>query len=124
MLRGQGIELHPAQGRILFALWQHGPMSIQELSRRTSLGKSTLTSMLDRLESAGHLRRAADPADRRKIILHLTAQNHRLHRRYEQVSAEMTGLFYQGIPAAHVDQFELMLEKILANLERFDAGKS
>ncbi|MFX0170901.1 MAG: MarR family winged helix-turn-helix transcriptional regulator [Candidatus Hodarchaeota archaeon] len=56
-LKKYGItEINPAQGRILFALWRNNGLSIVELSKETALSKSTLTSMLDRLENIGHVK--------------------------------------------------------------------
>src|SRR4030042_153969 len=63
-LKESGIEINPAQGRIMFALWQNDGISIQELAKKTQLGKSTLTSMLDRLEAMGDLRRPRPDPDR------------------------------------------------------------
>ena len=34
MLRERGLDIHPGHGRILFVLWQHGPMPIHDLARR------------------------------------------------------------------------------------------
>lgn len=121
MLRARGIRLNPGQGRIMFALWQFGSMPIQELATRTSLTKSTLTSMLDGLERLGHLRRVADPDDRRRIIIQLTAGHRSLHALYEKVSAEMTSLFYDGFSEAAIDRFEQDLQRILDNLKKHDA---
>lgn len=50
-------EFNGAQGKILYVLWQHDHISIIELSRLTGLANTTLTSMLDRMEAAGLLRR-------------------------------------------------------------------
>lgn len=120
-LKGHGLDaLNPAQGRILFVLWEEDGIPIQELARRTSLGKSTLTSMLDRLEDAGHLRRVPSRVDRRRIDIRLTAKDRALRESYRAVSAEMLGLFYRGIPAGEIDAFEQTLARILSNLE--DAG--
>lgn len=110
-------EINPAQGRILFALWSEDNISIQELAKRTSLGKSTLTSMLDRLEEAGHICRVPSGDDRRKIMIRLTEKNRRLRTIYDQVSAEMTALFYDGFSGKEIDQFEEYLHRILATLE-------
>ena len=52
-----GTEINPAQGRVLFALWKVNGISITTLAKETALEPSTLTSMLDRLESAGFVRR-------------------------------------------------------------------
>jgi DNA-binding MarR family transcriptional regulator len=120
MLRERGIPTNPALGRILFVLWEHGPLPIHELARRVSLGKSTLTSALDRLESQGHVARVRSPEDRRMIRVELTP-NRTLHDLYEEVSREMTEIFYAGIAPDRVAGFEQTLEKILENLTSFES---
>ncbi len=116
-LKEHGIhDLNPAQGRILFALWQEDGVPIETLARRTGLGPSTLTRMLDNLERAGHLAREASATDRRKQIVRLTETHHALRRSYDEVSGEMTDLFYQGFAGAEIDAFESYLERILRNL--------
>lgn len=116
-------EINPAQGRILFALWQKDGITIQELARKTSLGKSTLTSMLDRLEVAGYLIRVPSNEDRRKIIIKRTEKDRKLQDVYLQVSREMTSLFYRGFKAKEMDEFEACLSRILDNLQSFEKGK-
>jgi len=111
-------EINPAQGRILFALWREDGISIQELAKRTSLGKSTLTSMLDRLEEIGHLSRVPSGDDRRKILIVLTKKNKLLRGVYDHVSEEMTELFYKGLSADEMNGFEGFLRRILDNLEQ------
>lgn len=118
-LREHGVEkINPAQGRILFVLWQEDGISIHELARRTSLGKSTLTGMLDRLERAGELRRAPAEGDRRKTLIFLTDKDRALRETYDRVSAEMNELYYAGFSPAEIDVFERDLARILANLEQ------
>ena len=124
-LKAHGIdEINPAQGRILFVLWQEDGISIQELARRTSLGKSTLTNMLDRLESSGHLRRARSAQDRRQIRIQRTPKDKALEARYADVSQEMTKLFYRGFSPTETDCFEDSLKRILNNLTAFEASGS
>lgn len=117
-LRHYGLDqINPAQGRILFVLWQEDGISITELARRTSLGKSTLTSMLDRLESAGYLRRVASKDDRRVITIHRTMKDESFRRAFLAVSVEMTSEWYGGFSKQERGQFEDFLRRILANLE-------
>jgi DNA-binding MarR family transcriptional regulator len=111
-------EINPAQGRILFVLWEKDGIPIQVLARKTSLGKSTLTSMLDRLEESGHIRRVPSQEDRRTIIITLTEKDKKLRNAYNKVSNEMTALFYRGLSVKEVDVFERNLEHILDNLEK------
>lgn len=113
-------DINPAQGRILFALWQKDNIPIQELSKRTSLGKSTLTRMLDKLETTGHLIRVFPDEDRRKIFIQLTDENKKMKKAYEDVSVEMTGLYYEGFSDSEITQFEQFLARIFYNLENHE----
>ena len=73
LLKAHGMEeLSGAQGRILFVLWQEDNIAIVELSRRTLLAKTTLTSMLDHMEASDFLTRRYDSKDRRQIRICLT----------------------------------------------------
>lgn len=121
LLRERGIDFNSAQGRILFVLWEKDGIPIKELSNKTQLSKSTLTSMLDRLERAGHIAREPSGEDRRIVLVTLTEENRRQRRLYEQVSEEMTGLFYEGFTWEEITEFEGYLKRILDNLvERSD----
>lgn len=110
-------SINPAQGRILFALWEKDGITIQELAKKTSLGKSTLTGMLDRLEDAGHLKRVPSRKDRRKIIIRLGEKDRKLRDVYHAVSADMSRLFYRDFSKSEIESFERALERILHNLE-------
>jgi len=117
MLKEYGIkDLNPSQGRILFALWQKDGVPIHELSKITQLTKSTLTTMLDRLETAGFLRRESDENDRRIFIVKLSEKSKNLQIKYVAVSKKMTEVFYGALTEEEIDQFEEYLSRILDNL--------
>lgn len=122
MLKERGLEISPAQGRILFVLWQEGPLTIHEIARRVSLGKSTLTSGIDGLEKRGHVVRVRSEDDRRKVLIEITPKNRAMHALYEEVSEEMSRLYYQGFSSTEIAAFENSLRRILENLERSEAG--
>jgi DNA-binding MarR family transcriptional regulator len=109
-------EINPAQGRILFPLWQKDGISIRELSKETLLEKSTLTTMLKRLEDEGHIQRIPSEKDRRKTLIKLTKKKKILQEKYVQVSTEMSDLFYHGLTEQEKDEFDMYLERILENL--------
>lgn len=122
-LRAAGIEINPAQGRILFALWQQDGIPIQALKERTSLEKSTLTSMLDRLEEAGLVRRRPSPRDRRQILIERTERDRALERAYKAVSRVMTDLYYRGFGNKEIERFESYLRRVFENLDRAEKGE-
>jgi DNA-binding MarR family transcriptional regulator len=115
------IEINPAQGRIMFVLWSNDGIPINELAKKTSLAKSTLTSMLDRLEAAGHLVRAPSKDDRRQILVYRTEKDRAWQETYIQVSQEMTELFYRGFEESDIDAFEGYLRRILDNLIEYES---
>ena len=124
MLKEYDIEINPAQGRIMFVLWREDGIPIRELAQRTSLGKSTLTSMLDRLEAAGYITRVRSDTDRRIILVKRTAKDKAAQAAYERVSKAMSDLYYRGLTEGEIDEFERVLERILDNLIAHEGGSS
>ncbi len=124
LLSNAGIEaFNGAQGRILYVLWQKDGLPIVELSRKTGLAKTTLTGMLDRLESQGLITRCADSADRRQIIIRLAEKAKQLNSDYTRVSQQMNQLFYRGFSNDDIIHFENTLKRILKNLEESESQK-
>ena len=121
LLKANDIEdFNGAQGRILYVLWQEDNLPIHVLSQKTSLAKTTLTSMLDRLEKQGHVRRIPDPQDRRQIRIALTEKSRAMNERYLKVSAEMSSIFYRGFSQVEMVQFEDTLKRLLKNLKDYE----
>ena len=113
-----------AQGRILYVLWQEDYISLKELSDRTGLAATTLTSMTDRMESSGLVARIPDEGDRRKIKLALTDKARSLQSDYTVVSDQMNGIFYAGFSKEEILQGEAMLGRIYKNLKEYDSISS
>ena len=124
MLKDYNIEINSAQGRIMFALWQADNISISELVKQTQLKKSTLTSMLDRLETMGYVKRQRSKKDRRKILIERTNKDKDLENKYVRLSQEHTQFFYLGFSEDEIDRFENDLAKILDNLTTFEKEQS
>ncbi len=117
LLAQHGIsEFNGAQGRILFVLWEEDGIPISELARKTGLAKTTLTSMLDRMEQRELIERIYPPADRRTVKIRLTERARGLQEHYEQVSDEMNQIFYKGFRDEEICSLETGLRKVLANL--------
>ena len=106
-----------AQGRILYVLWQKDGISIKTLSEQCGLAITSLTSMLERMEKQGLLRRESDEKDKRKTLLFLTDRAYALREDYEAVSAQMGAVFYEGFSEEEIRLFESFLRRVLDNLE-------
>ena len=111
-----------AQGRILYVLWNADGISLKELSDKTGLAPTTLTSMIDRMEQADLVKRVADKADRRKVLLRLTDKAHSFREDYEEVSREVTKIHFADFSEAEIVETEVYLKRILGNLEAYNRG--
>ncbi|WP_243384313.1 MarR family winged helix-turn-helix transcriptional regulator [Geothrix alkalitolerans] len=68
-------------GPQLWALWElnrAGTLSLKALSKQMHLEPSTVTGVVERLHKRGLLTREPDPADRRRVMLSLTAEGSQL----------------------------------------------
>jgi len=119
LLLSAGIEeFNGAQGRILYVLWREEGVPIVELARKTGLAKTTLTSMLDRMENAVLIKRVFDKSDRRQIRITLTDEARKLSGVYNEVSRQMNEIFYAGFNDDEIIVLENNLRRILLNLNK------
>jgi DNA-binding MarR family transcriptional regulator len=81
------------------------PRSVGELSRATGLSSAATTTLVDRLEAKGFVRRVRDPDDRRKVLVEMTPEGH-----------ERTGTFYGPLVS---DGVGLLIDRTEAELEAF-----
>jgi DNA-binding MarR family transcriptional regulator len=70
---GRVLELNPADLRCLDWLSER-PMSAGALADAIGLSSAATTTLLDRLERKGFLRRSRDDVDRRRVLVGLTEQ--------------------------------------------------
>ena len=106
------------QGKIL--LWQQDGLSANEISQRTGLANSTLTSMLDRMENAGLVQRVRSKEDRRVVRLFLGEKARQCKEQYESVSEKMTDIYFRGFSDDEVTSLEGLLLRVLENVREAD----
>jgi DNA-binding MarR family transcriptional regulator len=59
----------------LYELARHGPSTPGELARRVNLTSGAASRMVERLQSAGYVRRVPDPHDRRRVVVEPTRES-------------------------------------------------
>jgi len=67
------LGVHVTDLHCVGALIDAGPMSAGDLASRLGLTTGAITRVIDRLVERGFARRVADPADRRRVVVELTA---------------------------------------------------
>ncbi|HEX6607139.1 MAG TPA: MarR family winged helix-turn-helix transcriptional regulator [Chloroflexia bacterium] len=63
------VGLGATEAKTLFILGSRGPLTAGEIAKETGLTTASVTSLLDRLESKGCVRRVRDTRDRRRVIV-------------------------------------------------------
>jgi len=122
ILRAHNMEdLEGARGRVIFALWNTEGVPITALCEKTSLDKSTLTGILNRLERDGYISRRPDESDKRKSLIFLTGKEKHFENRITAVSSEMNEIFYAGFTDEEILQFDDLLQRILTNCKKAEA---
>ena len=66
------LHVSAAGGLVLGVLRDHGSMTPSELGERLIVTRATVTGLLDSLERRGFVRRSANPADRRSLVVDIT----------------------------------------------------
>lgn len=121
LLADRGInEFNGPQSRILYVLWNKDGISMSELSKETGLAQTTLSSMTDRLEKSGLVRRVTSKEDRRKILLYLTEKTRSMEEEYVDASQEMRSIMFKGFSQDEIDQFEDHLTMMLDNFKSWN----
>ena len=108
-------DLEGARGRIIFALWGNDGVPIKTLCEKTSLDKSTLTGIIDRLERDGYIERKPSETDKRSTLISLTGKEQEFAKNIQKVSNQMNEIFYKGFTDEEITQFDSMLARILEN---------
>lgn len=78
--RGWGLNAHEMQA--VSTLWEFGRMTMTDLGRRIPLSRAAVTTLTDRLERLGYVKRVPDPTDRRRILLEVTE---RVEQEFERI---------------------------------------
>ena len=91
------LDVNQAEAHILAHLRETNRAGISELHQRFGHRRSTLTSVLDRLETRGLIERASDPDDRRAFVVSLTPAGRTLATRVHRVLAEVERAALAGV---------------------------
>jgi DNA-binding MarR family transcriptional regulator len=102
----------PLEGHLLTYLRKYAPAPIGELVRVFGIKQSTLTSMLDRLEKAGLVRREKNPGDRRSFLIHITPEGRKLTHHLNRVLAALEKDLRARVRSGDVKGFQAVMAAV------------
>ena len=118
ILKEEGIyEFNGQQGRILFSLWKDEKLSLIELSRRTSLAKTTLSTMIDRMRKNGLVIVEESKEDKRNLVIYLSDKTLALEDKINNATKRITDIFYKDFSEKEANELDRLLIKIKENLK-------
>jgi MarR family transcriptional regulator, organic hydroperoxide resistance regulator len=103
------LNLGTAEINALANLADRGALSVRELSAETGTRATTLTGVLDRLESRGYLTRELDATDRRSFRLPLTQAGQAVAARVRAAVADIERDALAGLSATQIAGFHAVI---------------
>ena len=110
--RTRALGLSPLEGHILTYLRTYAPAPVGELVRVFGVKRSTLTSLLDRLEKSGLVRREINPDDRRSFLVHISAQGRELTGRVNRLLESLEADIRKRVRSSDVKGFHEVMRAV------------
>jgi DNA-binding MarR family transcriptional regulator len=111
------IPVSQAEAHVLSHLSEGGPCSIADVHDSFGHRRSTLTSILNRLEDRGLIAREIHPDDRRSYLLRLTREGRPLATRARRSLERLEAEALSGVGEQQVSAFIAVIEAIEAAAE-------
>ena len=109
-------ELQPSHYGILLLLEAIGQASQQHLARQLAIDRANMVALLDVLEQRGFIERQADPGDRRRHIVKLTAVGQEKLQQIRQARVEVDNVFFAGLDNEEQETLHRLLVKLFLSL--------
>jgi len=103
---------------VLVTLYEQNDQTVGDLGEKLFLDSSTLTPLLKRLETLGHLSRQRDPKDERQVRICLTPQGRSVRERAFEFRDELVKAM--GLSGAEFRHLREELVKLRTNLAEAD----
>ena len=102
----------PKEYGALSVLVAEGPLTQQQLGRRTGIDRTTMVAVADALEEKGFAVRERSPADRRAYELRATAQGRRTLGRAARAMQRAEAEFLEALSERQRGQLKSMLRRL------------
>ena len=110
--------LLPGQPKVLEHLAFHEGCTQQDIARACVMDKSTVTSVLGRMEEAGLIERRAKAEDRRVAAVFLSEAGRSAASKVLDCRTEVDTIAWAGLDEQERTQLCSLLDRVIANLEQ------
>jgi MarR family transcriptional regulator, lower aerobic nicotinate degradation pathway regulator len=116
-------ELNSSHYGILLLLEAIGQASQQHLAQILTIDRANMVALLDVLEQRGFIERQADPLDRRRHIVKLTAVGQVELQQIRQAREEVDEAFFVGLDNTDQETLHRLLVKLFISLTEHSPAK-
>jgi DNA-binding MarR family transcriptional regulator len=102
---------------VMVLLWEKDGQTVGQIGEQLFLESSTLTPLLKRLETAGHVRRERNPADERQVLIRLTDTGRGLKDQTIDFFDHLMEAV--GMSVEELTELRANIQALRANLNRF-----
>ncbi|MFF6791159.1 MarR family winged helix-turn-helix transcriptional regulator [Streptomyces filamentosus] len=103
---------------VMLVLWEHGELPVKGIGERLRLDSGTLSPLLKRLETAGHVERRRSAEDERSVTVRVTAEGAALRERALGVPRRIGAA--TGLDLADITDLRERLTALAARLDGLD----
>lgn len=115
------LSLLPGQGKILECLMEEDGLSPKELGIRCVIDKSTITSLLGKMEKQGFIKRTNHPTDKRAVYIWLTDTGKILGVKVIKNSQDIDNEVLKTLSSKQRNDLENMLKILERSYEKMNA---
>ena len=112
------IDLYPGQPILLETIFEKEGITQSELSNLSLKKPATITTMINRLENIGYIKRVSDINDKRIIRLYLTDLGKEKYYQLLNLKRTMSNNIFKGMSDEDISNVYNLLLKIKNNLEK------
>jgi DNA-binding MarR family transcriptional regulator len=113
---GNAYGLTPAQVKVLLQLGAHQQMTVGEIAAALTCSMPAASEIVDRLVDAGHLVRASDPTDRRRVLVAATQDSERISAQLREMREIQVRYALECLSPEERPTFIKSLEALVAGL--------
>ena len=111
--------LIPTHGNILTALYESNEkMTMKEISKKIGKDKSTVTSLVKKLEALGYVKRETSTSDKRNTYILLTEKARDVEPTFNSISLEVKETAYSNFTDDEKVEFLRLLRKLSTNFKK------
>jgi len=115
--------LSMSESMVLWHIYKLAPLRVTDIASKIGVPPSTLTGVLDRLVAGGWIERAADPADRRAVLMKSTTKLEEFTRNTMRASSRSIDRSLRGLPPELLARLVSDLGLVLECLEQDEENK-